>query len=134
MERMFYIAELVGSINLFCTIAAVLFGISTVAGWIGRAIINALDSNTYSNYAEEKRVWKMVSKWATILLTIFTISATIIPSKKTYLLMMGGKVVDMTVENNPQLKEIPGKTIDLLNAWIEEETKSLVEKNEQGNN
>ena len=47
--------------------------------------------------------------------------------------MMGGRVVDMTVENNPQLKEIPGKTIDLLNAWIEEETKSLLEKNEQRN-
>lgn len=132
MERMFYISELVGSIDLFCTIAAALFGFATVAGWIGRAAINA-QNNNYSNYAEEKKVWKMVSKWATILLIIFTITATIIPSKKTYLLMMGGKVVDMTVENNPQLKEIPGKTIDLLNAWIEEETKSLVEKNEQRN-
>ena len=45
---------------------------------------------------------------------------------------MGGKVVDMTIENNPQLKEIPGKTIDLLNAWIEEETRNIKE-NEQGN-
>lgn len=130
---MFYLSELFGSIDVFCTIAAVLFGIATVVGWIGRANINAVNKNRYNDYEEEKDVWRKVSKWATTCLIVFVILATIIPTKKTYLLMMGGKVVDMTIENNPKLKEMPGKTIDLLNSWIEEETRNLKKKNEQGN-
>ena len=42
--------------------------------------------------------------------------------------MMGGKVVDLTIDNNPEVKEIPEKTINLLNAWIEEETEELKNK------
>lgn len=50
------------------------------------------------------------------------------PSKNTIYLMAGGKLVDLTIENNPQIKEVPGKTIDLLNAWLEKETEGLKPK------
>lgn len=126
MERIFYLAEIIGSLDIVCTGLAIVFFIATVIGWIGRAI------TTVEDYTEDvKKAFKQVSKYTTIFGIIFILSAVILPSKKTYLLMMGGKVVDMTIENNPQLKEIPGKTIDLLNAWIEEETRNIKE-NEQG--
>lgn len=127
MERMFYLAELIGNLDKACSAIAIIFSIAMAIGWIGRVI-----STVGEDYTEgDKKAFKQVSKYSTIFGIIFILAALILPSKNTYLLMMGGKVVDMTVENNPQLKEIPGKTIDLLNAWIEEETKNIKE-NEQG--
>lgn len=128
MERMFYIAELVGKLNKICALLAILFSIAMAIGWIGRVI-----STVGEDYTEgDKKAFKQVSKYSTIFGIIFILAALILPSKNTYLLMMGGKVVDMTIENNPQLKKIPEKTLDLLNAWIEEETRNIKE-NEQGN-
>lgn len=128
MERMFYLAELIGNLDKLCIAIAILFSIAMTVGWIGRVI-----SSCCSDYTEgDKKAFKQVSKYSTIFGIVFILAALILPSKNTYLLMMGGKVVDMTIENNPQLKEIPGKTIDLLNAWIEEETRNIKE-NEQGN-
>ena len=63
------------------------------------------------------------------LLLLSTLKA-VIPSKNTIYLMAGGKLVDMTIENNPQIKEIPGKTIDLLNAWLEKEISNIDNKKE----
>lgn len=125
---MFYIAELVGKLNKICALLAILFSIAMAIGWIGRVI-----STVGEDYTEgDKKAFKQVSKYSTIFGIIFILAALILPSKNTYLLMMGGKVVDMTIENNPQLKKIPEKTLDLLNAWIEEETRNIKE-NEQGN-
>ena len=125
---MFYLAELIGNLDKLCIAIAILFSIAMTVGWIGRVI-----SSCCSDYTEDdKKAFKQVSKYSTIFGIVFILAALILPSKNTYLLMMGGKVVDMTIENNPQLKEIPGKTIDLLNAWIEEETRNIKE-NEQGN-
>lgn len=128
MEKMFYLAELIGNLKKVCIAIAILFSIAMAIGWIGRVI-----SSCCSDYSEDdKKAFKRVSIYSTIFGVVFILASIIIPSKQTYLLMMGGKVVDMTIENNPQLKEIPGKTIDLLNAWIEEETRNIKE-NEQGN-
>lgn len=125
---MFYLAELIGNLKKVCIAIAILFSIAMAIGWIGRVI-----SSCCSDYSEDdKKAFKRVSIYSTIFGVVFILAAIIIPSKQTYLLMMGGKVVDMTIENNPQLKEIPGKTIDLLDAWIEEETRNIKE-NEQGN-
>ena len=125
---MFYLAELIGNLKKVCIAIAILFSIAMAIGWIGRVI-----SSCCSDYSEDdKKAFKRVSIYSTIFGVVFILASIIIPSKQTYLLMMGGRVVDMTIENNPQIKEIPGKTIDLLNAWIEEETRNIKE-NEQGN-
>ena len=121
---MFYLAELIGNLDRVCTILAILFSIAMAIGWTGRVTFG-------EDYTEgDKKAFKQVSKYSTIFGIIFIIAALILPSKNTYLLMMGGRVVDLTIENNPQIKEIPEKTIDLLNAWIEEETKNIKEENE----
>ncbi len=124
---MFYLAELIGSLNEACTMLAILFSMAMAIGWVGRVI-----STIGEDYTEgDKKAFKQVSKYSTIFEIIFILAALILPSKETYLLMMGGRVVDLTIEDNPQIKEIPEKTIDLLNAWIEEETKNIKEENEQ---
>jgi hypothetical protein len=63
-----------------------------------------------------------MNRWGLGLLLLFIFLRIVTPSKNTIYLMAGGKLVDMTIENNPQIKEVPGKTIDLLNAWLEKET------------
>ena len=123
---MFYLAELIRSLNTVCTAFAIIFSLAMVIGWVGK-IISKLSDDYMEN---DKKFFKLLSKYATIFGIIFILSAVILPSKKTYLLMMGGKVVDLTIENNPQIKEIPDKTIDLLNAWIEGETKNLKKEKE----
>ena len=35
--------------------------------------------------------------------------------------MQGGKIVDITIEDNPEVKKIPEKTVELLNVWLDNE-------------
>ena len=42
--------------------------------------------------------------------------------------MVGGSAVDKVVENNPEIKEIPGNTIDLLNEYIKAQTENIKAK------
>lgn len=51
--------------------------------------------------------------------------AVFVPSRETYLFMVGGKVVDEAVKEAPQLKELPGNTLDLLNEYIQTETERV---------
>ena len=41
MERMFYLAEIIGSLDKVCTGLAIVFFIAMVIGWVGRAISNS---------------------------------------------------------------------------------------------
>lgn len=122
---MFYLAELIGNFKSVCTAFAIVFSLASIVGWIGRAITCAVPSE----YDEtDRKIFKLLSRYATIFGVVFIMSAVVLPSKKTYLLMMGGRIVDLTIDNNPEIKHIPEKTIDLLNAWIEEETEELKNK------
>ena len=121
MERLFYLAKVFDGLNstfeVFLVLTAMGFGV---------AVIVAL-GNYYSN-GEENKWYKAASKWAKILFValLFNIMAyTFIPDKETFLFMMGGKVVDQTIENNPEVKDLPGNTIDLLNEYIKAETEKI---------
>lgn len=54
-----------------------------------------------------------------LLITVFT------PTKQTYLFMCGGAAVDSIVEDNPEVKELPGNTLNLLNEYIKLETEKI---------
>ena len=45
--------------------------------------------------------------------------------------MVGGKAVDSIVEKNPEVKELPENTLNLLNEYIKAETEKVKAKNEK---
>ena len=123
MEKIFYFAQLFNSLNtLFITL--VIISIVTLIFTGLRCICEPYLNN------EEISVVKKITKYIILSLIIGTLGLTFCPTKQTYLFMVGGKVVDKLVENNPQLKEIPGNTIDLLNEYIKLETEKIRNKSE----
>lgn len=132
MWRLFYFADVVGTLNAALSWIVVITAIVFVITFIFRLIFrfsgdydidNEKDSGGDIN--EEKVQYSSLCKlnrWTLALLIISLVGQIATPSKNTIYLMAGGKLVDMTIENNPQIKEVPGKTIDLLNAWLEKET------------
>lgn len=122
MEKIFYFAQLVGAIN---TIAIVLLVISIIAGiFIGLWL---LFEGWYFN-EKESFVFKKISKYVISIFIVGSLGVIFCPTKQTYLFMVGGRVVDELVENNPTIKEIPGNTIDLLNEYIKLETEKIRNK------
>ena len=121
IEKLFYLAKVFDGLNVvfqvFLVLSAILFVVATVI-----ALANYYDGG------EEAEYYKTGSKWAKILFPILllNIGAYIFtPDKETFLFMMGGKVVDTTIQNNPEIKELPGNTINLLNEFIEAETDKI---------
>ena len=115
IEKLFYLAKVV--FQVFLTISAFVFVAATIV-----ALANYYDEGPEAEY------YKTGSKWAKILFVVVLfniIGYTFTPDKETFLFMMGGKVVDTTIENNPEIKELPGNTINLLNEFIEAETDKI---------
>lgn len=140
MWKLFYFADIVDSLETalgwFLALSVVLF----IATFIGRLIYRFdsyydIDSEKTEsgNLNPDRQKYLHILKLNRIgLVTLLLLSILIVvtPSKNTIYLMAGGKLVDMTIENNPQIKEVPGKTIDLLNAWLEKEINSVENKKE----
>lgn len=124
MEKIFYFAQLFGSIN---TLATVLLVISIIAGiFIGLWFL----FEGWSFDEQESLIFKKMSKWVISIFIVGSLGIIFCPTKQTYLFMVGGRVVDELVENNPTIKEIPGNTIDLLNEYIKLETEKIRNKRE----
>lgn len=126
MEKAFYLAQLFGGLNTVFTIFGVIFGVALIVTLVGRIISSNYEDYSCNFTEKEHIIWKRSNKITTLLGIIFITLAIILPSKRTYLLMMSGKIVDMTIEQNPEVKEIPEKTIELLNTWLDQETKKLL--------
>lgn len=125
MEKAFYLAQLFGGLNIVFTIFGVIFGVALIVTLVGRVISSNYEDSSCNFTEKEHIIWKRSNKITTLLGIIFITLAVILPSKRTYLLMMSGKIVDMTIEQNPEVKEIPEKTIELLNTWLDKEILEL---------
>ena len=106
MEKFFYFASVFGGLKnvlifalIICCIVAITYGIM---------------------YAEDRdKDDKKSSKKYFIIALILSVIVIFVPGKKTYILMTGGKLVDELIEGNEKVKELPSKTIDLLDAELE---------------
>jgi Na+/alanine symporter len=121
IEKLFYLAKVFDGLSVvfqvFLIISAIVFVVTTIV-----ALANYYDEGEKSEY------YKTSSKWAKILFPIVLLNIVgyiFTPDKETFLFMMGGKVVDTTIQNNPEIKELPGNTINLLNEFIEAETDKI---------
>lgn len=115
MEKAFYIADVLDKLQPLLTIFGV--GGLTFSPFVFLFGKCGVDCDT-----DDER--KSVMRWSFRLLAIGAIAMSLhiaLPSKETYLFMQIGSVVDMAVEDNPNLKQIPESTIILLNKHIENE-------------
>lgn len=138
MWKLFYLADVVDTLDCalgwLVALSVILFGITLIWRLIYRFdysydIESEKDKDGDPN--EDRLQYLSLCKMnriGLVLFILFLILKIATPSKNTIYLMAGGKLVDLTIENNPQIKEVPGKTIDLLNAWLEKETEGLKPK------
>ena len=122
MRDIFYISRVLGTVNMLFTIT---FVIATLIAIIGT--ICFLSETMNSKLDEEE---KMVFRWIKglwIYVVISGLCMIFIPDQKTYLFMTGGSVVDNIIEEKPEIKELPGNTLNLLNEYIKKETGKLKE-------
>ena len=120
MEKIFYLAQIFGGLSILGHIFLILSSIAILFS----CLAISFDEDWYEEYP--KKIFRIITPIfiVSLLLTIF------VPSKRTFLLMMGGKAVDSIVEDKPKVKEIPGNTLDLLNEYIKAETEKIKSKNE----
>ena len=117
MEKIFYLAQIFDGLNLISGIVLVVSGIVFLIFFI-MILTNCCFDN------EECLSIKKGIKISIIIFIISSILSIFIPSKKTYLLMMGGKAVDELISDT-DLEEIPANTINLLNEYIKAETDKI---------
>lgn len=119
MEKIFYLAQVFDALRLIGTI---LLAISATALLI---LFTAFCDDTNLQDNEEDRNFCKVSF---IGLVIGFLVVCFVPSKETYLLMVGGRAVDSAIEQNPSVKELPGNTLQLLNEYIISKTEDVRSK------
>ena len=125
MENIFYFAQVFGTLQGVCIALFVvsLLGLLFSEG----AYFCSMDfRNKYSDYTEEDHINS--GKWAKRLIPIVllcSLGCIFIPSKKTYLFMVGGKVIDNAITNNPEIEKLPANTLNLLNEYIKAKTEDI---------
>lgn len=128
MGNIFYLAQIFDTLSC----VSILFFIITAVGLICSIIyyhVSADFRNRYSEYTEEEHInsGKMVRRLIPLII-IFALGIIFIPTKKTYLFMVGGKTIDNVIEKNPDIEELPANTLNLLNEYIKAKTDDLKEK------
>ena len=125
MENIFYFAQIFGALSGICI---VLFVIASIA-LTSSIILYHCSANykvKYSDYDKEDHISSgKTIKWLIPLTIFFALCLVFIPSKKTYLFMVGGRTIDNIVEKNPDIEELPANTLNLLNEYIKEKTEEL---------
>ena len=124
MENLFYLAQIFGALG---TISRIVLAISGMALFVSGIIYLVADEeNDYS--PEDRPNAKKVFKRTLPIAIVSLLFVVFVPTKKTFLFMVGGHAVDKAIERNPEVKDIPGNTLELLNEYIKSETKELREK------
>ena len=120
MEKIFYIAQLFGTIH---DIAAIIIGLSILAlvflaAWYFMGGLYVADAYNEKEVATCKK-WV---KTTLIIAIVSTLVSTFTPSKQTYLFMVGGNALE-EIAKNEKVQERASKTIDLLDQYLEKKVK-----------
>jgi hypothetical protein len=117
MEKLFYLAH----------VCDILWSIGLVFSIISIVVVVFLIISKYVDYHEYDDEWDLLTKWIkrmSVILIISILTIIFCPNKKTFLFMMGGKVVDELVDKT-NIEELPNNTIELLNEYIKVETEKI---------
>jgi len=120
MEKIFYFAQLFGAINTIAVtlIVVSLFALLYLTVWF---LGDGLDDPCEYKQDEAKTCKKWM-KTSIITTIIATLVATFIPSKQTYLFMVGGHALE-EIASNEKVQERASKTINLLDQYLENKVK-----------
>lgn len=124
MERIFYFGHVFNSLNILCAIILVISSIVSVVF----ICLGLAEADEYGKDDKDAKNYLYVGKRAIIALLISALGLVFCPTKQTYLFMMGGRVVDQAITKNPDIKQIPANTLDLLNEYIKLETEKVRER------
>ena len=124
MEKIFYLAQIFGNLH---AVGAAIFIISMII-LVLAFMVWSCTADIDSEEEEHHAAWKVMTLSIYPLL-ISLLVMTFVPKEKTYLLMVGGRTVDHAIQSNPEIKELPGKTLHLLNEYIEAETIKIQRNN-----
>ena len=125
MERIFYLADILGAFSTLFEVFIILCLCFTIF-LISFAVIAAHESGKDSEDA------MLLKKWAIRCGIVFIVSGLgyiFIPDKNTYLLMKGGQIVEEAYKNSSDLQELPKNTAEFLNEYIKTLTKELKDTN-----
>lgn len=125
MENIFYLAQVFDGIHAFLLALMVLSVLSVIVSLVTHGCALADRENENIPRTRTMLICSIVSLVIASLGMIFT------PTQDTFLLMYGGKIVDHAVENNPEVKDIPGNTLNLLNEYIKTKTEELKPQNNE---
>lgn len=127
MEKIFYFAQVCNSLSNLSIVLLIVFGITLLIS----SIFYICAKGDCDDDAAE--ISGRVCKISAPIVIIAALMAIFVPNKKTFLFMVGGRVVDSIVDDHPEVKEIPGNTLDLLNEYIKTATTDLKQKKDDSN-
>lgn len=129
MWEMYIITRLDAVVTAF-TVLLAFSAIGTVAGfaiYYGNKV--ALGSPSRYSSVEFVKAWVEAGKgWVKIFTPIMVasmIAVTLIPSTREALMIFGVGSTYEYIKSSDVAKQLPDKTLDFLNAWIEKETEDM---------
>lgn len=128
MGNIFYLAQVFDELSHCCALFFIIAIIALIISIIYYHI-SADFRNRDSEYTEQEHInsGKAVKCLIPVVI-IFALGIIFIPTKKTYLFMVGGKTIDNVIEKNPDIEELPANTLNLLNEYIKAKTEDIKEK------
>ena len=121
MEKIFYLAQVVNGLSTVFTVFLIISSVISVILLIGYACEKSEGNK------EADSLLKIVKK-VLVVFIISLVGAVFVPSKETFLFMVGGSVVDQAMEHKPEIKELPENTLELLNEYIKTATDKVREE------
>lgn len=132
MEKIFYLASIFEGLKALVTVLEILGGVVIVV--LGFMYFQAKVNNNCTK--EDDKLMKKILRPTIIIVVVSVLVDIFVPGRKTYLLMSAGKVVDKVAKDDPNVKDIPKNTIQLLDSFLQSELQKLEDNknNEEDNN
>ena len=127
MEKIFYFAQVCNGLSNLSIILLIVCGITLLIS----SVFYFSAKGTRDEDAE--KISGRICKISAPIVIIAALMVIFVPNKQTFLFMAGGHVVDSIVDDHPEVKEIPGNTLDLLNEYIKTATADLKQKKDDSN-
>lgn len=120
MEKIFYLAQIFGGLNAIAILGIIISVITILVFTIWFSSAGLYDKEANAHWGREED-YKFGVKWikrCTIALTVFIVTAIFVPSKKTYLFMVGTHALE-EIATNERVQATAGKTLDLLDQYLD---------------
>lgn len=131
MEKIFYLAQIFGGLNAIAILGIIISVIALLVFTIWFCSAGLYDKKGNAHWGREED-YKFGVKWikrCTIALIVFIVTVIFVPSKKTYLFMVGTHALE-EIATNERVQATAGKTLDLLDQYLDKQLSKDKEENE----